>query len=213
MIKNIILVDNYELFRTGLSKLLESDNQYKVTRQLCLEELLLEKKEDTQVDLIILDPFVRGYDIKEVFDYLKHNFEDVPLMVFTNTVNKRVILESIEYGVSAYFTKAISSNRLKELVLELTHKTRKSDIRLEEDVKNELSNPHSKYIQFSTAEQDVLRLVCQQKSSLEIAKHLGISARTVESRKRNMMLKTKSKNMIGVLMYGIRSRLVETLLD
>lgn len=213
MLQQLIIVDDNELFRTSLCQFIEADGKFTKCAHLAIDELLTGPATKNKASLIIVDPFSKEKSPAAIFKFLTNKYKDVPIMVFTNTVTKRAILECIEYGVSAYFTKSITSSKLKKLVYELSEGESTADIRLQQKVKNVLRSKSVDLVEFTAAEEEVLRLVCQQKSSVEISKDLGISSRTVESRKRNMMLKTKSKNMIGVIVYGMKIQLLDRILD
>jgi DNA-binding CsgD family transcriptional regulator/DNA-binding transcriptional ArsR family regulator len=60
---------------------------------------------------------------------------------------------------------------------------------------------------FTPAEQKVIRLVCQQYTSEEIADELGLSKRTVEGYRANILEKMKAKNSVGILIYAVKNGL------
>jgi len=60
---------------------------------------------------------------------------------------------------------------------------------------------------FTPAEQRVIRLVCQQYTSEEIADELGLSKRTVEGYRANILEKMKAKNSVGILIYAVKNGL------
>ena len=60
---------------------------------------------------------------------------------------------------------------------------------------------------FTPAEQKVIRLVCQQYNSEEIADELGLSKRTVEGYRANILEKMKAKNSVGILIYAVKNGL------
>ena len=58
-------------------------------------------------------------------------------------------------------------------------------------------------------EKEILELICQQYSTNEIAEKLFISSRTVEGHRNNLLLKTESKNIAGLVVYAIQNKIVE----
>ncbi|WP_375241451.1 response regulator transcription factor, partial [Polaribacter sp.] len=56
---------------------------------------------------------------------------------------------------------------------------------------------------------EVLELICEQFTTAEIAEKLFISPRTVEGHRNNLLLKTQSKNVAGLVIYGIQKKLIE----
>jgi DNA-binding CsgD family transcriptional regulator/DNA-binding transcriptional ArsR family regulator len=65
-----------------------------------------------------------------------------------------------------------------------------------------LSSSSSK---FTPAEQKVIRLVCQQFTSEEMAEELGLSKRTVEGYRANILEKMKVRNSVGILIYAVKN--------
>lgn len=105
---------------------------------------------------------------------------------FENTIN--LISENKKY---------ISSDLIKKLIKVFTN-NKKSKIEHNSNKNN-----------FSQREIEVLHHVCMGHSTKEIAKNLFISDRTVEKHRANLMNKTNSKNIIEVIIYGIKNNLIE----
>lgn len=208
MSKKVVLIDDDELFRAGLARLIDSFENFEVNLSVCSTEFkqLVEKDKSKFNNHLVLFsiPVNTGYGASMCETSVRY-FSPTPVMIISNVYSKHTVMKAIESGVSAYFTKGISPIELENIMVELTANENFPDIKMELKVRQVLSNEELAYISFSEAEEKVLRLVCQQKSSSEISNDLGISVRTVESRKRNMMQKTQSKNMIGVVMIFIRS--------
>ncbi len=208
MSKKVILIDDDELFRAGLTRLIDSFENFEVRLSINSTEftqMVEEKKDSLSYNLILFCPppnTTQGFGMCEV---CVRFFSPSPVMVISNIYSKNTVMKAIESGISAYFTKGISPFELESIMNELTVNENFPDIKMELKVRRVLSTEELMNISFTEAEEEVLRLVCQQKSSSEISSDLGISVRTVESRKRNMMMKTHSKNMIGVVMIFMRS--------
>ncbi|MGL5113352.1 MAG: response regulator transcription factor, partial [Flavobacterium sp.] len=61
----------------------------------------------------------------------------------------------------------------------------------------------------SEREIEVLKLICKQKNAAEIGEYLFISPRTVEGHRTNLLLKTDSRNVAGLVVYAIQHELVK----
>ncbi len=57
----------------------------------------------------------------------------------------------------------------------------------------------------SPREKQVLKLICNEKTTNEISKRLGITSYGVEFHRRNIYLKTKSKSIVGLVKYSIKA--------
>jgi DNA-binding CsgD family transcriptional regulator len=64
-------------------------------------------------------------------------------------------------------------------------------------------------IDITRREVDVLQLTCQQLTAEEIAERLFISVKTVNGHRNNLLQKTGSRNMAGLVIYAIKHGLVE----
>ncbi|WP_228453102.1 response regulator transcription factor [Chryseobacterium sp. CH1] len=58
-------------------------------------------------------------------------------------------------------------------------------------------------------EVEIIRLICQQQSTREIADNLFISPKTVETHKTNLMIKINVKNMAGLVIYAVQNNIVD----
>jgi DNA-binding CsgD family transcriptional regulator len=71
---------------------------------------------------------------------------------------------------------------------------------------NKKSNFDTTY--FTKREKEILELICKQNTTNEIAETLFISPRTVEGHRNNLLLKTESKNLAGLVVYAIQNKMV-----
>lgn len=60
----------------------------------------------------------------------------------------------------------------------------------------------------SRREVEIIKLITQEYSNEEIAAHLAISRRTVETHRKNIFKKTKVKSIVGLVMLAIKSKLI-----
>ena len=71
---------------------------------------------------------------------------------------------------------------------------------------NVKSSLDSEYL--TNREKEVLQLICEQYSSTEIAEKLFISVRTVEGHRNNVLLKTGTRNIAGLVVYAIQNKII-----
>ena len=65
------------------------------------------------------------------------------------------------------------------------------------------ANTETNSVEFTTRELDVLQLILEEKTTSEIAEKLKISPFTVEGHRKNLMQKTNSKNVVGLIKYSL----------
>jgi DNA-binding transcriptional ArsR family regulator/DNA-binding CsgD family transcriptional regulator len=102
-----------------------------------------------------------------------------------------------------YSVNSKNLNRLSQLTDQLLSVSQ-SEKRTDSSIPHRKSKPFSK---FTPAEQKVIRLVCQQYTNEEMAQELGLSKRTVEGYRANILEKMKAKNSVGILIYAVKNGL------
>lgn len=61
---------------------------------------------------------------------------------------------------------------------------------------------------FSNREIEIIKLICMEMTNKQIAQNIHLSLRTVEWYKEQLLLKTDSKNMVGIVLYAIKNKIV-----
>jgi DNA-binding CsgD family transcriptional regulator len=76
------------------------------------------------------------------------------------------------------------------------------------NVNNRQVNPGQHLADFNDREIEVLKLVCQECSNQEIADKMFLSVRTVEGYRARLFEKTKSKNLVGLVIFAIKAGII-----
>lgn len=206
MATKIILIDDDELFRTGLALLINSFQNFEVEVSEGSNYFMTLKngnQHKAEMSLLIFSP-KQGVEVN--WKVILKNFKKVPMLILSNWVTKTLVLQALENGVNAFYTKSIAPVELNQIMCEIVNAEFRSTIKLEPIVHKILMENDQEEIVFSTGEVQILQLMCLLKNNVEISSELGISLRTVESRKRTMMRKANCKNMIGVVLVFLRSQ-------
>jgi DNA-binding NarL/FixJ family response regulator len=110
--------------------------------------------------------------------------------------------------VFAFFSLSASPIELRTLLCNYDKYTTYNQIKIDTfsitQLRYQKSKSEEDRIVFTSRELEVLNLVCQQLTNNEISESLGLSVRTIESFRRRMIIKTDSKNMIGVILKALR---------
>jgi DNA-binding CsgD family transcriptional regulator len=64
-----------------------------------------------------------------------------------------------------------------------------------------------KKVEFTPTEEKVIKMICKQMTSQEIAEKLGFSKRTIEGYRETILRKTKSRSLVGIVLYAIKNDL------
>lgn len=219
---NIAIADDEELFRKGIRFLLEKESNFNISYEAENGKNLINFIKNTKKvpDVILMDlkmPEINGVEATKVIH--KKN-PDIKIIALTSYGGKSFITNMIDVGASSYLLKNTSPKMMiftinkvyekgfyyDEKVLKIIHENiiSSSGKRIKSDLDKKL---------LSKREIDVLELICEQKTTSEIAEKLFISPRTVEGHRNNLLLKTQSKNVAGLVIYGIQKKIIEVTPD
>jgi DNA-binding NarL/FixJ family response regulator len=211
----IILVDDEVLFRNGISFLLQREKNIDILFEASNGVELIDflKEESILPDIIIMDlkmPLLNGV---EATKQIHKDYPSIKMIALTSYDSKSFIANMINVGAVSYLVKNTTPQELLFTINEVAIKGfyyNEEVMKIIQEnvvsVKKSVSSLESNHL--TPREISVLQMICDQKSSTEIAEDLFISPRTVEGHRNNLLLKTESKNIAGLVVYAIQNNLV-----
>lgn len=213
----IAVADDELLFRKGVVFMLEREKDIEIIFEASNGEELVNhllENENSLPDVILMDlkmPLLNGVEATKKIHKI---FPAVKIIALTSYDTKPFILNMIHEGASSYLIKNASPSEMINTIREVALKGfyYNDSIRsIIKDVKN--FGTKKATISFeegnlTVREKEILELICLQKNTNEIAEALFISYRTVEFHRNNLLLKTESKNVAGLVVYAIQNEIV-----
>jgi DNA-binding NarL/FixJ family response regulator len=211
----IILADDEVLFRKGISFLLDREDNIDVIFEASNGVELIDflKGKNPKPDIIIMDlkmPLLNGIEATKI---IHRDFSDIKIIALTSYDSKSFIANMIDVGAVSYLVKNATPKELFETINEVASKGFFYSETVLNCLQNELNTAKKSKSSFDSSfitsrEIEVLQLICKQKSTIEIGEELFISPRTVEGHRNNLLLKTESKNIAGLVVYAIQNSIV-----
>ncbi|MQP23522.1 response regulator [Flavobacterium sp. LMO8] len=211
----IILADDEELFRKGIYFLLQREPNIEIIFEASNGgELVEHLKTTTELpDIIMMDlkmPLLNGVEATKL---IHKDFPAIRIIALTSYNTKSFIANMINVGAASYLVKNASPVDMIKTVNEVAQKGfYYNEIVMEVIHQNMISNATSRTVldeDFLTErEKEVLELICKQYSSVEIGEMLSLSTRTVDGHRNNLLLKTNSKNMAGLVIFAIQNKVI-----
>jgi DNA-binding NarL/FixJ family response regulator len=209
----IALVDDHLLFRQALSVLLEESTDLKITFEASDDQELFQHLKKTQPHIILLNADLNGKNAAATVGELKKQYPEIKVVVTSMSHDDMAIFTMVKQGASGFITKdknleealeAIRSVRLKGFYYtdEVTQ-AMLNGVRTKQKQRTSLSSSD-----LTEREAEIIRLICRQYSMKDIAAQLKLSPRTVESHKENILMKTGSKNLVGIVLYAVEHQLL-----
>jgi DNA-binding NarL/FixJ family response regulator len=204
---SIYLADDYPLFRTGLSLLLEQESGFKIAGEASNGKMLLELMRQAPADVVITDIEMPEMNGIEATIALKAEFPDVPVIALTIFNEDHLIIDMLEAGASGYILKNVESAELATAIRTVVrggnHYCSQTSIRQSKLIAHSCFYKKPS-IPLSDKELEIIRLICQQYASKQIADKTNLSHRTVEKYRDRIMEKTGAENVVGIVIYAIR---------
>jgi DNA-binding NarL/FixJ family response regulator len=210
----ILLAEDHPVFRIGLCSLIRSRAGWEVCGEAADGREAVTKCIQLRPDLLILDicmPNLNGLDAAR--QILKHN-PDQKILVLTNVESEQVIRGCMEAGVRGWVFKSDSTEELIAAIEQMQKSRSSFSARISNLILYSYLKPHSENptlttpVGLSGREREVVQLVSEGKSSKEIAQVLGVTMKTAETHRSNVMLKLNLHSTVELVMYAIRNEIV-----
>ena len=213
----IAIADDEALFRAGISFILTRVKNFEIIFEAENGADLIEKlKTQPRPDVVLMDlkmPLLNGVESTKI---LQKEYPEIKVIAVTSYDGKSFITNMIDVGASSYLLKNTSPKIVVHTINEVFAKGFYYDERVLKIIHENLLSAKSKRIKsdldnnlLTKREKEILELICNQYTTNEIAEKLFISPRTVEGHRNNLLLKTESKNVAGLVIYGIQKKLIE----
>jgi DNA-binding NarL/FixJ family response regulator len=167
--------------------------------------------ERNKPDIAVLDlamPLLNGIDAAR--EIIKTNSK-IKVILLTMHTEDHLVLESLRAGVTGYVLKTRASNELVQAIRAVS----KGEMFLTQSISRTIVqaflNKNEAQDRFlSDRERQVLQLVAEGKTTKELASILGISAKTAESHRSNIMDKLDIHDVAGLVRYAIRTGIIQS---
>lgn len=212
---NILIVEDHELTRFGLKTAFEScdfvENIYEAeSAETCLD--ILDKND---IELIIMDLGLPGMNGIEATKKVKELNKDIKIVILTSHNDEQEVLNSLKAGANAYCSKEINPKRLIQVVQSVLDGAAWFDpsishIVLEAATKSQsisTSKPERDY-GLTSRETQILKLITEGYSNIEIAKELFVSINTTKAHVASILQKLEVDDRLQAALKALKERLV-----
>lgn len=210
----IVLVDDEVLFRKGISFLLQKEKNIEVLFEASNGEELIShlNNNEAKPDIIIMDlkmPVLNGVEATKI---IRKFFPEIKIIALTSYDTKAFVINMIQVGAVAYLIKNTTPKDLTNTINEVACKGFYYNENILKTIKDTILTTKNSKINLETSflsprEIEILQLICNQKTTAEIAEKLFLSPRTVEGHRNNLLLKTESRNIAGLVVYAIQNEI------
>jgi len=209
----IVLADDHQVVRQGLKALLEAESDFSVVGEAGDGLQAIKRVELLNPRVLVLDVMMPGLNGLDVTPQIKKCSPNTQVVILSMYSNEAYVLEALGSGASAYVLKDSSSDDLVHAVREAAAGRRYlspplSDRAIEVYQQRARATTLDRYETLTAREKEVLHLAAEGCTSADIAGRLGISGRTAETHRSNLMHKLDLHTQADLIRFALRRGIV-----
>jgi DNA-binding NarL/FixJ family response regulator len=212
------IADDHQLLIDGIIAVLSSEKNMEVVGQSLNGEDVINWFYTNTADILILDINMPKIDGVGVLQYFFEKKIDQKVIVLSSYEDTKLIKEVLKIGTLGFLSK----NTAAENIIEAINAVYNGEQYFSKSIQSKLNASFSKkplnngvtsgenafFSTLTPREIEVLKLIAQQYNSKEISKLLHISINTVETHRKNLILKLNVKNVVGLAIYAVKNNIV-----
>jgi len=213
------LVEDQVLFREGMKAILLAWPDVKLIFESADGYSVLDKLKQFSVvpDVMLVDLSLppqgqKVYSGVELTRALLDAYPSMKVIILSVHEDENFIAQLIEEGAHAYLVKDADPKEVHEAIVTVHNRGSYINERTLKALQHNLGikkKPKKPALEITRREEEILQLVCQQFTADEIAQKLFISVKTVNGHRNNLLQKTGSKNVTGLVIYAVKNNIIE----
>ncbi|WP_409316632.1 response regulator [Pseudomonas sp. KCJK9016] len=212
---NLLLVDDHSLIRAGVRALVLDIPGYAVIGEANDGSQLLEMVEQLNPDIVLLDISMKETGGLEALQRLKRIRPHSKVLILSMHTDPALIMQALESGAHGYLLKDTTATELEHALEALRNNERYLSPAIAHTVinqaltRNQKQQPEVADSHNLTARQlEILRLIVRGKSTREIANGLGLSIKTVETHRSQIMKRLQIYDVAGLVLFAVREQII-----
>jgi DNA-binding NarL/FixJ family response regulator len=210
----VLIAEDHLLVRAGIRALLEKSGDIHILGEASNGQEAIEQTREFKPDVLIMDimmPRLNGIEAAEQIQELKLPTNILILSMYSDA---GFVYKALQCGVKGYVLKSSVSDELLQAVRTVAGGDRFlsgpiSELIGEGTVHSYASNEDDPFTTLSPREKEVMKLIAEGYTSVEIGRLLFISDKTVEKHREKLMKKLNVRNLAGLVRLAIKYRLVD----
>ena len=213
----VLIADDHVLYRAGVKTALSTKKDVKIIAEADNGMHLLNMLKMIQPDVILLDIQMPVMDGIGALPEIKKNWPHIKVIMLTMMDDHSMITKLMELGANSYLSKTSDSEIIYEAIKtcfeheyyfnSLTNKALLTNLKQRNNIVPQKFAPQE--AQLNDKEMLILKLMCEEKNTKEIADLVDLSPRTVEAIRDKLKVKTGAKSTAGLIMYAVKNNILD----
>jgi DNA-binding NarL/FixJ family response regulator len=212
----ILIADDHDLIRRGIRTLLQTHPGWEVCGEAQTGREAVTQAEALKPDIVIMDISMPDLNGVEAAKRIRKILPTTEVLILSMHYSDQLIREIVESGVRGYIVKSDSDRDLIIAVETLSHHKpfltpRATEVILStfNGVATKTELPETVHDRLTSREREIVQLLAEGKSSKEVATSLGISVKTAETHRANIMRKLQLHTVSELVRYAVRNQIIE----
>jgi DNA-binding NarL/FixJ family response regulator len=215
----VIIADDHVLYRAGVRNALSQKSDIEIIAEADNGMHLINMLKSLPADVILLDIQMPVMDGIQALPEIRKVCPGAKVIMLTMMDDHSMITKLMEIGANSYLSKTSDSEVIYEAI-KTCHKDEYYFSTLtNQALLNNLKQRNTQVVeqintgeaQLNDKETMILRLMCEEKSTKEIADLVELSPRTVEALRDKLKVKTGAKTTAGLILYAVKHKIIEEL--
>jgi len=213
---NLLLVDDHSLIRAGVRALVLDIPGYAVIGEASDGAQLLDAVERLNPDIVLLDLSMRKTGGLDALRALKAVRPQSKVLILSMHTDPQLIMQALEIGAHGYLLKDTTATELAQALDALRNNERYLSPAIAHTVINQALTQVQRNLPAERADNhnltgrqlEILRLIVRGKSTREIANGLGLSIKTVETHRSQIMKRLQIFDVAGLVLFAVREQII-----
>jgi len=209
------IADDHKIFRDGIKMAMNGRPHLKCIWEVQDGKELMHKLMIKQPDVLLLDIRMPELDGINALPLIRRHHESIKIIVLSMYDDQEMVSKMMEMGANAYLSKTADPDEIYQAMLTCMNEDFyfndlvNQAVLLKLNHKKTVRQFYPNSVKFNEKELQILKLLTEDKTTEEISKEVFLSPRTVETIRQNMKNKVGAKTIAGLIVYGMRNKLVE----
>lgn len=208
-----LVADDHALIRQGVHRLLQDEEDLEVVGEACDAEEVLRRVAELRPDIVLMDVGMPGYSAFEAARLIQRDFPDTKVVFLTMHEDQDYVMQGLRAGAAGYLLKNTPVAKLVSVLREvhLGGKFVSPEVLggLLEHRRSAGDGVRRARTALTPRETEVMKLLAEGNTVRKIAGMLGLSLKTIEAHKFNLMRKLDIHNKAELVHCAIRKRIVK----
>ena len=208
----VLIADDHTIMRAGLRSLLEKEDQIEVVAEAENGRKALQLAVAHKPDVVVMDVSMPDLNGIEATSQVLESLPEAKVIALSMHTDKRFVMGMLRAGASGYLLKDCASQELANAIVSVASNKKylSPDIAgmvIEDSLYGVHQGGKTVSSMLSAREREVLQLIAEGWSTKQIAVHLYVSGKTIETHRRQIMKKLDLHNIADLTKYAIREGL------